>query len=180
MRRWYIVTSYSGHEDSVKTDLLRRRESLGMQNQIYQVLVPEETVETTDKNGKKKTKTVKLYPGYVFVELEVEGEMDDQLWFNIRNTPQVTGFLGSAGAGTKPIPVPKGEMDVVLARVGMYVKPEVDINVGDRVEIKSGSFAGQIGDIASVNLEKEIVTVLIDFFGRSTPTEVSINDVKKL
>ena len=109
MKRWYIVTTYSGYENSVMDDLIRRRETLNMQDQICQVLVPEETIEVTDKKGKKKTKVNKLYPGYVFVEMNVEGQMDDQLWFNVRNTPKVTGFLGSSGLGTKPIPVPVAE-----------------------------------------------------------------------
>ena len=179
MRRWYIVTTYSGFENSVMDDLLRRRETLNMQEQICQVLVPEETVEVTDKNGKKKSKVNKLYPGYVFVEMEVEGEMDDQLWFNVRNTPKVTGFLGSSGAGTKPIPVPVAEMEAILRRLGMATKPKIDINAGDKVEL-TGSFAGTITEVIAVNTEKETVTVLVDMLGRSTSLELPIADVKKI
>ena len=179
MRRWYIVTTYSGYENSVMDDLIRRRETLNMQDQICQVLVPEETVEVTDKKGKKKTKVNKLYPGYVFVEMNVEGQMDDQLWFNVRNTPKVTGFLGSSGSGTKPIPVPVAEMDDILRRLGMATKPKIDISVGDKVEL-TGSFNGQITEVIAVNTEKETITVLVEMFGRSTQMEFPINEVKKL
>lgn len=179
MRRWYIVTTYSGYENSVMEDLIRRRETLNMQDQICQVLVPEETIEVTDKKGKKKTKVNKLYPGYVFVEMNVEGQMDDQLWFNVRNTPKVTGFLGSSGSGTKPIPVPVAEMDDILRRLGMATKPKIDISVGDKVEL-TGSFNGTITEVIAVNTEKETVTVLVDMFGRSTQMEFPINEVKKI
>ena len=179
MRRWYIVTTYSGYENSVMEDLIRRRETLNMQDQICQVLVPEETVEVTDKKGKKKTKVNKLYPGYVFVEMNVEGQMDDQLWFNVRNTPKVTGFLGSSGSGTKPIPVPVTEMDDILRRLGMATKPKIDISVGDKVEL-TGSFNGQVTEVIAVNTEKETITVLVDMFGRSTQMEFPIAEVKKL
>ena len=179
MRRWYIVTTYSGYENSVMEDLIRRRETLNMQDQICQVLVPEETVEVTDKKGKKKTKVNKLYPGYVFVEMNVEGQMDDQLWFNVRNTPKVTGFLGSSGSGTKPIPVPVAEMDDILRRLGMATKPKIDISVGDKVEL-TGSFNGQVTEVIAVNTEKETITVLVEMFGRSTQMEFPIAEVKKL
>lgn len=179
MRRWYVVTTYSGYENSVKQDLERRIQSMNMQDKIYQVLVPEEIVETVDKKGKKKQKVNKLYPGYVFVEMEVEKEMDDRSWFNVRNTPKVTGFLGSSGSGTKPVPVPKEEMDAILRKLGMITKPKFDINVGDSVTITEGSFANMAGDVASINEEKEIITVLIDMFGRQTPMEFQFNAVKK-
>ena len=179
MRRWYIVTTYSGYENSVMDDLIRRRETLNMQDQICQVLVPEETIEVTDKKGKKKTKVNKLYPGYVFVEMNVEGQMDDQLWFNVRNTPKVTGFLGSSGSGTKPIPVPVAEMDDILRRLGMSTKPKVDINVGDKVEL-TGSFKDTVTEVIAVNTEKETITVLVELFGRSTQMEFPINEVKKI
>ena len=180
MKRWYIVTTYSGYENSVMDDLLRRRETLNMQDQIYQVLVPEESVEVTDKKGKKKIKVNKLYPGYVFVEMEVEGEMDEQLWFNVRNTPKVTGFLGSSGGGTKPVPVQRGEMEEILKKLGLVTKPQFEIEVGDVVEITAGPFLGQIAEVSAVNMEKEIVTVLVEMFGRNTPSEEPFSHVKKI
>jgi transcriptional antiterminator NusG len=179
MRRWYVVTTYSGYENSVKQDLERRIQSMNMQDKIYQVLVPEEIIETVDKKGKKKQKINKMYPGYVFVEMEVEKEMDDRSWFNVRNTPKVTGFLGSSGSGTKPVPVPKEEMDGILRKLGMISKPKFEINVGDSVTIVEGSFSNMVGDVANINEEKEIITVLIDMFGRQTPMEFPFTAVKK-
>ena len=180
MKRWYIVTTYSGYENSVKTDLERRRVSMNMEDQIYQVLIPEETVEVIDKKGNKKQKVNKLFPGYVFVEMEVDGEMDEKAWFMVRNTPKVTGFLGSSGGGTKPVPVTNDEMNRILNKLGMITKPKCELEKGDKVEVISGAFAGQISEIVSVNEEKGIVTVLIEIFGSATPTELDIADVKKI
>lgn len=180
MRRWYIVTTYSGYENSVKTDLERRRESMNMQDLIYQVLVPEEIEEVVDKKGKKKQKVNKLFPGYVFVEMEVEDQMDEDAWFMVRNTPKVTGFLGSSGGGTKPVPVPKDEMDGILRQLGIISKPKFEIEVGNQVEVISGSFAGRICEVSQVNEEKQIVTVLVEMFGRNTPMEFPFDQVKKV
>ena len=179
MRRWYVVTTYSGYENSVKQDLERRIQSMNMQDKIYQVLVPEEIIETVDKKGKKKQKINKMYPGYVFVEMEVEKEMDDRSWFNVRNTPKVTGFLGSSGSGTKPVPVPKEEMDGILRKLGMISKPKFEINVGDTVTVIEGAFSNMTGEVVNINEEKEIITVLIDMFGRQTPMEFQFSAVKK-
>ena len=180
MRRWYIVTTYSGYENSVKQDLERRRESMNMTDFIFQVLVPEEIKEVVDKKGKKKEKVEKLFPGYVFVEMEVGEEMDEDAWFMVRNTPKVTGFLGSSGGGTKPVAVPKDEMDAILEKLGMIQKPVFEIYVGDKVEVTEGSFKGTIGEVSAVNLEKEVLTILIELFGRMTPMEFPFNQVKKL
>ena len=180
MRRWYIVTTYSGYENSVKQDLERRKESMNMSDMIYQVLIPEETVEVTDKKGKKKEKVIKLFPGYVFVEMEVEGEMDEDLWFMVRNTPKVTGFLGSSGGGTKPVPVPKDEMDGILNKLGLIVKPKLEFNVGDKIVVTSGAFKDREYDIVAVNAEKEKITVLTEIFGSATETEFLFSEVKKL
>ena len=179
MKRWYVVTTYSGYENSVKQDLERRIQSMNMQDKIYQVLVPEEIIETVDKKGKKKQKINKMYPGYVFVEMEVEKEMDDRSWFNVRNTPKVTGFLGSSGSGTKPVPVPKEEMDGILRKLGMISKPKFEINVGDAVTVIEGAFSNMTGEVVNINEEKEIITVLIDMFGRQTPMEFQFSAVKK-
>lgn len=178
MRKWYIVTTYSGFENSVKDDLIRRRETLNMQDQIYQVLVPEEQVEVTDKKGNKKIKVNKIYPGYLFIELEVEGEMDETLWYNIRNTPKVTGFLGSSGSGAKPIAVPQAEMDEILTRIGLKTEPILDIKVGDKVELKG--FDDKVFDVVGVNVAKQTIMVLIDMFGRENEMEYPINQVKKI
>ena len=180
MKRWYIVTTYSGYENSVKQDLERRKESMNMADMIYQVLIPEETVEVTDKNGKKKEKVNKLFPGYVFVEMEVEGEMDENLWFMVRNTPKVTGFLGSSGGGTKPVPVPKDEMDAILNKLGLIVKPKFEFNVGDKILVISGAFKDREYEVISVSPEKEKVTVLTEMFGSYTETDFLFSEIKKI
>ncbi|MBQ6783698.1 MAG: transcription termination/antitermination factor NusG [Acholeplasmatales bacterium] len=182
MKRWYIVTTYSGYENSVKTDLERRRISMNMENMIYQVLIPEETVEVVDKKGKKKEKVNKLFPGYVFVEMEIDEVkgMDDDVWFMVRNTPKVTGFLGSSGGGTKPVPVANDEMNQILSKLGLVVKPKLDFAVGDKIEVISGAFAGKITEITEINEDKGIVTVLFELFGSYTPTELNVDQIKKI
>ena len=180
MKRWYIVTTYSGYENSVKQDLERRRESMNMTHLIYQVLVPEEVKEVVDKKGKKKEKVEKLFPGYVFVEMEVDKEMDEDAWGMVRNTPKVTGFLGSSGGGTKPVAVPKDEMDAILEKLGLVQKPVFEIYAGDKVIVTEGSFKDTVGEVSVVNLEKETLTILINMFGRMTPMEFPFNQVKKI
>lgn len=181
MRRWYIVGTYSGYENAVKQDLERRRETMNMTDKICQVMVPEETVEVTDKKGKKKLKVNKLFPGYVFVEMEVDGPMDEKAWFMIRNTPKVTGFLGSSGGGTKPVPVPVDEMNRILINLGMVEKPSIDLNVGDQIEVIEGPFAGKTYAIASVDPNAEEVIVLVEMFGgRSTQMTFNFNQIKKI
>ena len=181
MRRWYIVGTYSGYENAVKADLEKRKETMNMTDKIFQVMVPEETIEVTDKKRKKKQKVTKLFPGYVFVEMEVEGEMDEKAWFMIRNTPKVTGFLGSSGGGTKPVPVPVDEMNRILISLGMIEKSVMNFNVGDSIEIVSGPFEGRTFEIASVNLDAEEVVVLVEMFGgRSTQMTFSFKQIRKL
>jgi len=181
MRRWYVATTYSGFENSVKQDLERRMESMNMTDKIYQVLVPEEIEEVTDKKGNKKQKVSKMFPGYVFVEMGVDKEMDEKAWFMVRNTPKVTGFLGSSGGGTKPVPIPRDEMDEILRKLGMISKPKFEIQVGDKVQITEGSFTGFYGEVSNVNEEKEVITMLVEMFGgRSTPMEFPFNQVKKI
>lgn len=180
MKRWYVVTTYSGFENSVKQDIERRTESMNMSHLVYQVLVPEEIEEVKDKKGNIKQKVNKMFPGYVFVEMEVDGEMDEKAWFMVRNTPKVTGFLGSSGGGAKPVPVPKSEMDEILRKLGLISKPKFEIEVGNRVEIVDGSFKGMIGDVSQIAPEKEELTVLIEMFGRLTPMEFNFKQVKKI
>lgn len=180
MRRWYIVQTLNGVEKTVKSDIERRAESMNMQNIIYQVLVPEEKYQVEKKDGTVTTKTRRIYPGYVFVEMEVDKEMDSDAWYMIRNTEKVTGFLGSSGAGVKPTPVIKEEMDALLRSIGLLDVPALEIEVGQKVEIITGTWRGQVGEISNINEEKGIVTVLIDMFGRQTPAEMAISDVKKI
>ncbi|UKI50477.1 MAG: hypothetical protein L6U99_03385 [Clostridium sp.] len=118
---------------------------------IYQVIVPEEEQETVRKDGTKVKKMVKMFPGYIFIQMEVDKDVDEKAWFMVRNTPKVTGFLGSSGGGTKPVPIPTEEMNDILLKIGKLEKPVYDYQVGDKVNIISGSFTGQVGEIASVN-----------------------------
>lgn len=178
-RKWYIAQTYSGYESSVKLNLERRIKSMGMEDKIYNVLIPEEEYEETKKDGSKVTKLRKMFPGYIFVEMEVDKEVDEKAWFIVRNTPQVTGFLGSSGGGTKPIPLPQEEINGILKKIGKLEKVTLDIAVGDKVEICSGPWRGQIGEISAINEEKETVVVLIDMFGRRTPSDFLIKEVKK-
>jgi transcriptional antiterminator NusG len=175
-RRWYIIQTYSGFENSVKEALERRIETMGQQDYIFNVLIPEEEYEDVKKDGTKVIKTRKMFPSYVFVEMIVT----EKSWFIVRNTPKVTGFLGSSGKGAKPVPLPPDEINGILRTIGLMSKPVYDFNVGDKVLVISGPFTDKIAEISAVNEEKEIVTVLIEFFGRPSPTELTFNEVKKL
>ena len=188
MKNWYIVTTYSGLENSVKVDIERRRISMTMEDKIHNVLIPEETVEVTDKKGNKKEKIIRLFPGYVFVQVETElkekdgrqvQEIADDVWFIVRNTPKVTGILGSSGGGTKPVPVPDDEMNRILKASGITVK-QSEYNVGDEILVISGPFEGNTYKIESVNEDKKIVEVSTDLMGMSISTELSMNEIKKI
>ena len=175
-RRWYIIQTYSGFENSVKEDLLRRIETMGQQDYIFNVLIPEEEYEDEKKDGTKVIKTRKMFPSYVFVEMIVT----EKSWFIVRNTPKVTGFLGSSGKGAKPVPLPPDEINAILRNVGLMEKPVYDFNVGDKVLVISGAFADKVLEIVAVNEEREIVTALVEFLGRPSPTEFSYSEVKKV
>ena len=156
-------------------------ETMNMTDKIYQVIVPEETTQVVDKKGKKKEKVTKMFPGYVFVEMEVDKEMDEKAWFMIRNTPKVTGFLGSSGGGTKPVPVPVDEMNRILISLGMVEKPSFELKVKDKIEVIEGPFSGRVFEIAAVNEETEEVTVLVELFGgRSTQMSFQFKQIKKI
>ncbi|HPX71703.1 MAG TPA: transcription termination/antitermination protein NusG [Acholeplasmataceae bacterium] len=171
--RWYIVQTYSGDENTVKVDLERRTESMGMTDYIFRVLVPEIVIPATEE-GKKDT-VERLFPGYVFVEMIVT----DESWFVVRNTPGVTGFLGSSGGGTKPIPVLRDEMDSILRKIGAIAKPNFDRYLGKTVVIERGVWEGQEGLVTGIDNDREIAIVSIDMFGQATPTEVSVYDIKE-
>ncbi|VEU80189.1 transcription termination/antitermination protein NusG [Haploplasma axanthum] len=175
-KRWYIVQTYSGYENSVKNDLKRRIESMGMSDLIFDVIVPEEIIIEKKADGSDKEKVKQLFPGYVFVEM-IE---TDESWYVVRNTPRVTGFLGSSGGGTKPVPLEDGEMDSILYKIGIKVKPTFEHLIGKTVEIQNGPYAGQRGKVSFVDVDKEILKVDIEFFGRATPTEVDIDNVKEI
>lgn len=175
-KRWYIVQTYSGQENSVKKDLLRRIDSMGMNDLIFEVIVPEETIVETKADGTEKEKIKQMFPGYVFVQMI---DKEDS-WFVVRNTPKVTGFLGSSGGGTKPVPLEDAEMDAILYKIGVKQKPTFEHYLNKEVEIISGTYNGQIGKVSHVNADQNIAIVEIQFFGRATPVEVEIESLKIL
>jgi len=175
-RRWYVVQTYSGFENSVKINLERRIESMQMEDKIYQVMIPEEIKIEKKADGTTKEKIVKTFPGYVFLEMEVT----DDSWFVVRNTPGVTGFLGSSGGGTKPIPLPPEEINPILKRCGLIEVPQIDVEIGGKVRVITGPFRDQIGTVDSIDNEKLEVTVLVDMFGRQTPVELGFDDIEKV
>jgi len=175
-RRWYIVQTYSGFENSVKLNLERRIESMQMEDKIFQVMIPEELKVEKKADGTIKEKMVKTFPGYVFLEMEVT----DDSWFVVRNTPGVTGFLGSSGGGTKPVPLPADEINPILKRCGLMEAPTIDVEIGEKVRVATGPFLNQMGTVDSIDFEKQEITVLVDMFGRQTPVELGFEDIEKV
>lgn len=172
---WYVVNTYSGHESKVKEKLEMRTESMEMQDHIFRVIVPE-TKEVEVKDGVKKEKIKKMFPGYILVEMI----MSDEAWYIVRNTPGVTGFIGSSGKGAKPTPLLPQEIDRILATVGMSrVNMEEELKIGDKVNIIDGPFKGMLGKIETLDAETNHLNVLIDLFGQETPVEVELFQVSK-
>lgn len=176
-KAWYIVTTYSSHENKVKDNIEARIKSFALENQVFRVIVAEETIITKDASGKEKTKIKNLYPGYIFIEMI----MTDESWYMVRNTPGVTGIAGSSGGGAKPTPVPTNEMESVLKRIGQVDETMLSrYNVGDRVKVISGPFNGMEGEIISINSETNIVNIQTLFFGRPTPLDVDFSMIEKI
>lgn len=174
MRAWYVVQTYSGMEYAAKRNLDRRIVSMNMEDYIFQVLIPEEKRYEKKKNGDLKEIVERIYPGYLFVDMIVT----DDSWWVVRNTPMVSGFLGSSGGGAKPVPLPNDEIIPILKQAGLKLEIEVNFKVGDVVNVISGTFAGQSATVESIDIEKQIVTVLVDFFGRQTPQELRFDEIE--
>ncbi|GAE31473.1 transcription termination/antitermination protein NusG [Alkalihalobacillus hemicellulosilyticus] len=175
-KNWYVVHTYSGYENKVKTNLEKRVESMEMADKIFRVLVPVEE-ETETKNGKSKTVTKKVFPGYVIVEMI----MTDDSWYVVRNTPGVTGFVGSSGAGSKPTALLPEEAEVILKQMGVeQPKVEVDFELKESVKVKEGPFANFIGVIEEIQDDKQKLKVHVNMFGRETPVELEFNQVEKI
>ena len=174
-KEWYVVNTYSGHESKVKEKLEAKVESMGLQDYIYRIIIPE-TTEVEVKEGVKKEKKKKMFPGYVIVEMV----MSDEAWYIVRNTPGVTGFIGSSGKGAKPTPLLPQEIDKILANMGMSrVNIESELAIGDKVSIVDGPFKGMIRKVDNIDLENNRLNVLIDLFGQETPVEVEVYQVNK-
>ena len=177
-KRWYVIHTYSGYENKVKLNLEGKKQSLGMEDQIFRIEIPVDK-ETEVKDGKKRVVERKVFPGYVLIEMIV----DDKSWYAVRNTPGVTGFVGS---GTKPIPLTAAEVYQILgirdeANVE-EVKPSrpiIDYQLNQVVRLKAGPFADQTGKISEINTEKGKLKVLVEIFGRETPVEVDYTQVEE-
>lgn len=169
---WYVLHTYSGYEDNVARNLRQRIESMGMEDKIIDVVVPREK-KIKVKHGKRKTIEERLFPGYVLVKMIVT----EDSWYVVRNTPNVTGFVGS---GTTPTPVSQEEIDRLLKRMGEdEPKYKMDVSEGDAVKIVDGPFKDFEGRISEVNESKGTVKVLVSVFGRETPVELDFLQVHK-
>ncbi|KRN88462.1 transcription termination/antitermination protein NusG [Ligilactobacillus ceti] len=176
-KKWYVLHTYAGYENKVKTNLESRAQSMGMEDNIFRVVVPEEEKTEKTKTGKEKIEKLKTFPGYVLVEMA----MTDQSWYVVRNTPGVTGFVGSHGAGSKPAPLLDEEISHILSQLDMDARHvDFDVEIGESVTIVSGPFAGIIGKITDIDEEKMKLRVNIDMMGRETATELNYDQVDKL
>ena len=179
-KAWYVVNTYSTHERKVADNLRKRVETMGLESLIDRIIVAEQEVPVMDRETglpTNKTRMKNLYPGYVFVEMI----MTDYAWYVVRNTPGVTGFVGSSGKGTKPFPVPREQIEPVLKRMGMIDESMYDRYVdGDLVKIIHGPFEGTEGHILSINKDTGVVEVEAIFFGRPTKVEVDFSEIEKI
>lgn len=176
-KEWYVVNTYSTHEKKVQDNLIKRVESMGLQDLVFRIIVPEEEVPVM-KDGKPtgKTRMKIIYSGYVFVEMI----MTDYAWYVVRNTPGVTGFVGSSGKGTKPFPIPREQIEPVLKRMGVVDDSMYDrYKEGDYVKIIDGPFEGTEGKIISIDKEKGMVVVEATFFGRASTFDVEFSNIEK-
>lgn len=175
-KQWYVLHTYSGYENRVKSNLESRVQSMNMEDYIFQVVVPEETVNQV-KDGESKQIEEKTFPGYVLVEMI----MTDQAWYIARNTPGVTGFLGSHGGGSKPTPMLPEEVDRIMKRMGMEVaRTDIDVEVGDEVKIIAGAFSDMTGTVTEVDHDKMKLKVSIEMFGRETMADLGFEQVDPL
>lgn len=172
---WYAIHTYSGYENKVKSQLEARIASMGMRDKIFRIIVPmEEEVEI--KQGQRRTVQRKVFPGYVLVEMI----MSDESWYVVRNTPNVTGFVGS---GTRPIPLHENEVKAILKQTTKDTekpKAKVSFTKGQNVRVIDGPFTEFIGTVSEINMDRNKVTVLVSFFGRETPVMLDFLQVEKI
>lgn len=172
-RNWYAIHTYSGYENAVARNLKQRIESLGMEDKIFNVLVPTEK-KVKIKGNKRVEEDEKIYPGYVLVDMIV----NDDSWYVVRNTPRVTGFVGS---GVFPVPLDKKEIEALFGRMNSgMVKHNIDLAIDDAVKIADGPFKDLEGKVGEVDEERGKVKVLVPMFGRETPVELDFLQVKKI
>ena len=174
-KEWYVVNTYSGHENKVKEKLEMRASSMDMEDYILRVVVPEQT-EVEIKDGVQKEKVKKMFPGYILVEMV----MTDEAWFVVRNTPGVTGFIGSSGKGAKPFPLTPAEVDKILGSMGMS-RLEIgnNLNIDDMVKVINGPFANMYGKVKAINMEEQKLEVALDLFGQETIVELGLTEIEQ-
>ena len=172
-KNWYVIHTYSGYEDAVAKNLKQRVESLGMEDKIFNILVPKEK-KIKIKSGKRKTVEEKIYPGYVLVEMIVT----DDSWYVVRNTPNVTGFVG---VGTTPVPVSPKEVETLKKRMGVETPQyKIEVKPGDSVKIVDGPFKDFDGKVSEIDEARGKIKVMVNIFGRDTPVELDSLQIKKL
>lgn len=181
-KEWFVIHTYSGYENKVKANLEKRITSMKMEDKIFQVLVPTED-EMELKDGKKKLVKHKVFPGYVLVEME----MSDESWYAVRNTPGVTGFVGT---GSRPIPLQPHEVEQIMGQMDVGheeeegaeapVRQRIDLSIGQPVRVTSGPFANFVGNVEAVDGPHAKVTVMVSMFGRETPVELGFDELEKV
>lgn len=172
-KHWYAIHTYSGYEEKVAESIRQRAESLDMKDKIFQVLVPKEKMIEV-KNGKRKVVEKRIFQGYVMVQMK----MSEDVWYIVRNTPSVTGFVGS---GSEPTPISSDEMEKIMKRMGREEpKHKIDFNIGEVVNITDGPFKGFDGSINEIDAAKGKLKVLVNMFGRETPVELDSLQVKRV
>lgn len=175
-KEWYVVNTYSGHENKVKEKLEMRASTMGLEDYIFRVVVPEQTEIEYNKDGKKVEKVKKMFPGYILVEMI----MTDEAWFIVRNTPGVTGFIGSSGKGAKPFPLTPAEVDKILGSMGMSrLDLGNELNVDDMVKVIEGPFSGMFGKIKTIDSTTGTLEVALDLFGQETIVELQVSQIEK-
>jgi transcriptional antiterminator NusG len=174
-KKWYVIHTYSGYENKVRANLLHRIESMGMQDKIFDVKIPTETVTDIKEGGRRVTSEKKVFPGYILVQME----LGDESWYVVRNTPGVTGFVGSQG---KPVPLSRDEYNRVMKRTeaGPRAKTTTDVVEGMNGKVTHGPCAEFDGTIAEVNLDRATVKVMVTIFGRETPVELGFDQVARV
>ncbi len=171
---WYVIHAYSGHEEKVKANLLKRVESMDMHDKIFDVMVPtEEVIEI--KDGQRRHVAKRIFPGYILVQMV----MSDESWYVVRNTPGVTSFVGS---GTRPVPLQDSEVRVIQHQAvkDAATKVQVEFNVGDSVRVVDGPFTDFHGKVGEINADKGKLKVMVNMFGRETPVELDLLQVERL
>ena len=173
-KQWYVVNTYSGHENKVKEKLEMRASSMDMKDFIFRVIVPEQK-EVEVKDGVSKEKVKKMFPGYILVEMV----MSDEAWYVVRNTPGVTGFIGSSGKGAKPTALQPYEVDNILKNMGISrLDVDKELEPGAKVKIIAGAFTGMYGTIETLDLPNQKLVLNVDLFGQETAVEVELSQIE--